>query len=119
VLQCASACCSVAASQSRHVQLRCVLQCVEVCCNVLQCVAELLQRAAACCSVVQRVAACCSVAASHLCHIKLGCFCKHQLLRICTDQLFCLRHIYAARHLQNLIRLSPDQTEAGQKKKFV
>ena len=35
-----------------------VLQCVAVCCSVLQCV---LQRVAVCCSVLQCVAVCCSV----------------------------------------------------------
>jgi len=51
-----------------------VLQCIAVCCNVLQCCngvekctvtpptcADMLQCFAACCSVLQRVAACCSV----------------------------------------------------------
>jgi len=38
-----------------------VLQCVEVCCSVLQCVAVLLQCVAVCCSVLQCVAVCYSV----------------------------------------------------------
>jgi len=50
-LQCVAVCCSV-------------LQRVAACCSVLQCVAvccSVLQRVAACCSVLQCVAVCCSV----------------------------------------------------------
>ena len=66
VLQCVSVCCSV---------LQCVILAVEasppcdrwsgrVCCSVLQCVAvcrRMLQYVAVCCSVLQCVAVCCSV----------------------------------------------------------
>jgi len=55
VMQCVAVCCSV---------LQCALQCVAVCCNVLQCVAvccSVLQCVAVCCSVRQCVAVCCSV----------------------------------------------------------
>jgi len=73
VLQCAAVCCNVlvcVAVCHRHNQrlyprrwhrshASTMLQCVAVCCSVLQCVAV-------CCSVLQRVAACCSVPQARL-----------------------------------------------------
>jgi len=52
VLQCVAVCCSVLQclnSQVKEARGPVVLQCVAVCCSVLQCVAV-------CCSVLQRVA---------------------------------------------------------------
>ena len=64
-LQCVAVCCSllqfvaVCCSVLQCVAVCCsVLQCIAVCCSVLQCV---LQCVAVCCSVLQRVAVCCSV----------------------------------------------------------
>ena len=61
LLQCVAVCCSmlqyvaVCCSVLQCVAVRCsVLQCVAMCCSVLQCVAV-------CCSVLQCVAVCCSV----------------------------------------------------------
>jgi len=76
VLQCAVVCCVVLQCAAVHCSvlivlkecadvglcLLCVLQCVAVCCSVLQRVAvccSVLQRVAACCSVLQRTAVCC------------------------------------------------------------
>ena len=61
MLQCVAVCCSVL---QRVVVCCSVLQCVEVCCSVLQRVVvcySLLQCVAVCCSVLQYVTACCSV----------------------------------------------------------
>jgi len=59
VLQCIAVCCSVlqvCCSVLQYVVVSCsvIAVCCSVCCSVLQCVAV-------CCSVLQRVAACCSV----------------------------------------------------------
>jgi len=54
VLQCVAVCCSVLQCVAVEcMYLLSVLQCVAVCCSVLQCVAV-------CCSVLQCVAVCCS-----------------------------------------------------------
>jgi len=60
-LQCVAVCCSVL----QYAAVCCsVLQCAAVCCSVLQCTAvccSVLQCAAVCCSVLQCAAVCCSV----------------------------------------------------------
>jgi len=77
VLQCVAVCCSECvdcgkkksvgreSERNQRVAACCnVLQCAEVYCNVLQCIAvccSVLQYAAACCSMLQCVAQCCSV----------------------------------------------------------
>ena len=61
MLQCVAVCCIVL----QRVAACCrVLQCIAVCCSVLQCIAvccSVLQCVVVCCSVLQCVAACCSV----------------------------------------------------------
>ena len=77
MLQCVAVCCSECvdcgkkksvgreSERNQRVAACCnVLQCAEVYCNVLQCIAvccSVLQYAAACCSMLQCVAQCCSV----------------------------------------------------------
>jgi len=66
VLQCVAVCCSVLQLFWFILLLLAMLQCAAVCCSVLQCVAALLiylttlGYVAVCCSVLQCVAVCCS-----------------------------------------------------------
>jgi len=62
VLQCVAVCCSVLQSPRQNAWMMTLAP--AACCSVLQHVAacrSVLQCAAACCTVLQRVAACCSV----------------------------------------------------------
>ena len=80
-----------------------VLQCVVMCCRLLQCVAGcswrsvplarqvLLQRVAVCCSVLQRVAVCCSVlqCVAACCSV-LQCCSVSQGVALCRSVLQCV-----------------------------
>ena len=85
MLQCVAVCCSVL----QGVAVCCsVLRCVAVCCNVLQCVAV-------CCSELQCVAVCSSVSLTDILKCHLAEF--YQLIDMS------LKHNFAERHLPEFL----------------
>ena len=112
-MQCVAVCCSVL----QRVAVCCSsLQCVAVCCSALHCIAvccSVLQCVAVCCSVLQCVAVCCSV---------LQCVAVHcsvlQCAAVCCSVLQCvemIRHAVETREQKAHTSILKDQSDSEMK----
>ena len=98
MLQCVAMCCSVLQCVDLCLRMYGVCECVAVCCNVLQCLELCLGMYCVCVCVLQCVAVCCSVfLCVNLClssNCVFVCTVRGKELLFCEMSIFCVKTAY-------------------------